>query len=907
MSLDSSTLDPAQLAAFCAQAGPIVAQERGLTPACRRKLAGIARDLGIAEEQIDAAVRALSAAEPAAPPNPQAERFRRRLHKDLAGKSKTIIGPMIEAQIVAKAATKYSLGEALARQVVGEVAAELGLTRITATEAIDGLAAQIDSVAGSRIWLPRETWDRLRTAGDKWGIELTVVEELIDERLAANRQEQARHRRRLHIALAAGGTLALCAGIATFVYLSRPDAESFPAPPSPAFSGAGSLTAAQQPEWWNVELALEVAKAKTEFGGLSGACDLLASAVPAERAAGYERLLSAAVEQPGKAELLNTIGATATACLVLEPDEAAAGRLQAALVGLLPSASAPLDKQPPLSVSLWSLDIATAALSRREIAASRKQSLAIGLSAALDVVADASQPPADLRRTLTGGALLAAYQQLTAAAPHDPASAAARYPAVARAASESLPEGQWLTAEASFLAAALPAAGDQWRTYEAAISRCVSASDPLPALKLLAAYRRVKDPELSRRLAEQLVLKARVQPKSWQPADVAAAVRRALGGAAGAAPASDRWLALREQAAPALARSNIRSTDPRTLLGQTVELAQLTTLAMALAQGESGYAVFDAAIHQPTPAQEPPGEGAGPPPARSTRPTNLTEQREVSRLIEMLSSLTPSRQVPRESALRGLADLAAKTPDVPPRQAEAIAAYLLSPKSPEEFAVSVERAGPLGRWLHLRLAVADGLAKAKLPPEQQRELVAALLGDALPAESAGGAALRLALIQHVHRELGASSAVAARISGSGQDHFADAAAEQLKQTYSTRARLIGVPPVAVQAANSPASALELSIAPLTAGDAQKGELQVRQQAVRFQAADDLHQTVGWQGLLIELASEQTIRQWPDRAAVAKKLETDSLAAAHAAPSVLAQLRDQERTLLELWMLHAPEP
>src|SRR5688572_1065639 len=123
----AAPLDPALLAEFRRQGGAIVAQERGFTAACRIKLARLAGSLGIADDQIDAAIRSLNQAEPAAPPNPKVEKFRKRLRKDLAGKTRTIIGPTIEAQIIAAAAQKYGLDDAAARQVLGEVAAELGL------------------------------------------------------------------------------------------------------------------------------------------------------------------------------------------------------------------------------------------------------------------------------------------------------------------------------------------------------------------------------------------------------------------------------------------------------------------------------------------------------------------------------------------------------------------------------------------------------------------------------------------------------------------------------------------------------------------------------------------------------------------------------------------------------------
>ncbi len=665
MSLDPNTLDPAKLAAFRQQAGPIVARERGLTPSCRIKLAGVARGLGIAEEQIEAAVRSLGAGEPEAPPHPQAERFRSRLRKDLAGKTRTIIGPIIEDQIVASAARKYGLDEAPARQVIGEVAAELGVTRITATDAIETLAQQINAVAGDKTWLPREAWDRLRDAGDKWGLELKVIEELIDERLAANRRQITLRRRKSQLLLAAAGlTLAIVAATLVAVFFrgglgtASPPGDLPPEAISPARPGGAEST---QPAWWNVDLAVAMAKAKTAPGDLADLADSVASADAGQRGIGYERLISLVRLQTPDRGWLDLAAQIVAGCLALEPDRAAAGRLQAALLSLLPAVGTPLANQPPLETSYWAAETAAAALSHGGASAKRKAELAAALQAALGGTIDPGLPEAELAKMLRRRTALAAYDQLAAASAKEPAVLAARYPALAASAQKLLAADEWLRAESALLTAALPAAGSHWRAYEAAIGRCVSASDPLHPLRLVDALRRTKDAELSRQLAEQLVLRAGVQPKSWANADVAAAVRKALGGtSASVQSAADRWQALQERVAQALAEPGRGTAEPSALLAQIVELAQLTTLAIALAQGEAGYASFDAAIERPVATESTPEEPHEPssPPRRAGRALTPSEQRELTRLLDVLASRAPARQVPRESALRALAEMA---------------------------------------------------------------------------------------------------------------------------------------------------------------------------------------------------------------------------------------------------------
>jgi hypothetical protein len=910
MSLDSPTLDPAQLAAFRQQAGPIVARERGMTPACRIKLAGVARAVGIAEEQIDAAVRSLGASEPDAPPNPQAERFRRRLQKDLSGKTTTILGPIIEEQILASAARKYGLDEASARQVVAEVAAELGLTRITTGDAVAGLTVQIDAVVRDSTWLAREAWDRLRDAGDKWGIELSVVEALIDERLEANRQAIAARRRRSALVLAlAGGSVVLTVAIVSVLALSRashrgPSAE---APPASALtSKRQSAQPPAQPAWWDVDLALEMASARSQLAGLSGACDLMASPNADERAAGYERMIGQ-VHGPLVSDSRNIVGAIAAGCLGLEPEESAAARLQAAVFNLFPSGATSLDRQPTLAQSCWAADVVAQALVHPGASAGRKQSLAAAGEAALGGPVDPTKSPGELPRLLRGRAVLATYQRLTTAAAKEPAAVAARFPPLPAAAADLLPEPEWLQAETALLAAALPAAGAHWKPYEAAMGRCISAADPLPALKLAETLRRTTDEALARQLSEQLILRAGVQPKSWSKSDVALAVRKGLGGVSlAAATANDRWQSLREHAASVLAQSGQPADNPRTLLAHTVELAHWTNLAMALAQGEAGFVAFDAAIGQPPTIESQAVAALAQEPAAATsprrgRPSGASQQRELNRLIEALSNRIPSRQVPRESALRALAELTEQTPSLTPRQAEDLASYLLAAKPAEELANVLPQLARLRVWQELRLAVADGLAQSKLPHEALRELVAALVAQTLPAETTAIASLRRALLQDVLHEAEAATELHPAPQPGGRGEFADRAAEQLRLTYLARARLLNV---AAATAGSVADALELSLAKLTESDLERSRLDSARQAARYLANDDLHLTVAWQALLIEASARRALHERPERGAAARQLAAESLAAAP--PSVLAQLRDQERTLLQLWMLYAPE-
>jgi hypothetical protein len=915
-------LDPAVLAEFRQQGSAIIAQERGLSTTCRIKLRRLAKSLAIPNDQIDAAIRALHDSEPEAPPNPEAEKFRKRLRKDLAGKTRAIIGPTIEAQIIAAAARKYSLDETTSRRVLNEVAAEIGLTRITAGDALDSLAVQIEQTVGDATWLSREGWDRLRTAGAKWGIELEVVDELIDQKLAANKEEVYRRRfwTRMTLGAAGGGAALVAVIIVVLVFVRAHQNEELPT----EAPGAGPLAnvtpvapaVATAPAWWDVDLSVEMAAGESRLGGLSGASKLMKSASADERAKGYEKLVEAVKSDADKPELLQSASGIASGCLALEPDEAAAARLRTALFSLLPASDAPLPVQAAdYDLSHWAAETAVEAMRRAGASEERRRALADALSAALSAPFDPAGELTDLRRTVRVRTTLAAYQQLAAYAPRQPAAVAMLHQELASRAAPILSDEELTKAETNLLAAALPSAGKDWHAYEEAIARSASSPDPLNILRLTDTLSRCTDEELVTALSRLLSLRAGVSPLPPTKAEVVKAIRKALGATShsAASTAADRWQALRERADTALAAPAPAAGDQYELLRQTVELAHLTTMAMALAQGEAGFASFDAGMLEPPALQR---IGAGDPerPATvsgATRPLGASDRRDLERYSSMLGGYARQQPAQRVTALRGLAGVGDAAPDISQDQAENVAKYLLIDKVDAEHAEVVNIVPAIRHWKRLRLAVADLAPHSRLTADQQQQLAAALLARTISTDAASGESLRRQLLESVLDDLGASAARGAE-PGEASQVF-DSAAELLAETYRQRARNYGVSGPEFQVANSPAQALELSLRPLAEslrGSAEDAAYLANlghvHKAAVFLAGDDLRRTVAGQRILVEISARRAVRHRPQEAAAARQIETESLAAISKTDNVLAQLRDQEATLLKLWMLYAPE-
>jgi hypothetical protein len=918
----TDVLDPATLALFRRQGAAIIAAERGLTAVSRVKLAGIARQLGIADDQIESAIRSLGESDaPPLPTNPAIEKFRRRLRKDLAGKSRTIIGPNIESHIVASAQRKYSLDETTTRQVVSEVAAELGLRRISASQALDSLAEQIDQAAGEATWLAKETWDRLRIAGNKWGIELELVDQLIDEKLAANKADRSRRRFLVQATLlGTGGSIALVAVILGLVALWQSDGiEATPAPGGREAVAARApvpAVALKDPAWWDVDHAIAVANLR-RFEAAAPLYPSLASSSASGRAGAYRKLAELSLSPSPPTGYRQAIAAVLAGSFALEADDPAGREVLTSLLALVPSAESPLPKGRGEYESAYWAGSALAGFSARPgLNDARRQLLQSTVSGSLGLSVDPAATPLDRERAARVAITRRLFAQLTAAASREPAQAAALFGYLSELAVD-LSDEEFSRLEATYLASALPAAGKDWPQYKDGIIRAVSSPDPLSALKMLDAYQRVTDAELKQQLAEWLIARCGVQPKSWQPIDVVTAVRKGLGVSSSAATtANDRWQLLRLRADVALARSVPPAGQHEQLLAQTIELAHLTTLAIALAQGDAGNAVFDAAIGESVELAAPkvPVDGEEPRPARRLPPpVSARDDRTLERWITLVGNHDRQQQIQRESNLRGLAQLADKVPDLSPQQATKVADYVLAEKNEAELKVVIEALAAMRGWKRLPLAIADGLARSPLVPEQKRLIVGALVEAANLPESNDTDSLRIALLQSTLDQLASDPAPPAATDATGRTF--DRAAELLAETYRARAKLFSVSPSAVAAVESPAQALSLSLDPLASSlrsvadeDDTRFLKEFEYQALAWgHVCDgDLPRTAAINRSFLELSSRRAARMRPTQAATVQQIAVELAAAERSAPSVLVQLREQEAASLQLWMLYAPQ-
>ncbi len=910
------------LRAFRDRAAVILAEERGLTPQCRIKLARTARELGLDDAQTEEAIRSLRRDGRPKATDPIAEKFRQRLRKDLSGRHRTVIGPEIEARVIESARRKYGLDEPAVREVLSEVAAELGLRHITGDQAVQLYVDMVDEAVGDSTWLSREAWDRLRSAGEKWGLSFEEADDLIEQKIAASRRSAAAGR--LVNRLILGGSLAavalVAATLAVLYYYNRPV-------PAAATTEGETNTAApaepapkktpSQPAWWDVDLAVAMATARREISEVAALYDDLRASQGADRRKAYAELVKLLVKLDADLPQRQTLMDLIAGCHALDPDEECAGQLRQGLLDLIPRGGAPLSRSTAIyERAYFGAESALALLSRQGMPAARAEILASAVSVALGVrmaATDALNP--ESLRAVQAALTKTLYRHLTAQGPLQPQEAAGLQIYLTMQASLWLTPSEIERLNVTFLAAMLTGAEQAWKTFEPLMEGLSESRDPLVVLELLDVYRRVKNSALQKSLGALLVRRSGAKPRGDDPRQVARAVRQALG-AAGvpvAQSAEDRWDDLKTLAEPALARPPASLADRGAILAETLELANLATQAMALAQGEPGFAIYDELSRREdamTVEKEEPesgaaissGSGARMPPARK-RPLTPQEKQALARSIGQLADFENQPPVVRANALRIVAARVPLASDLTYEQATIVARYLLAAKGDEELESAQGALAQLRTWKQVRLAVADRLGESKLTDPQREQVLAPLLGELALPEGATEAMLRQHLLQGVLADLETGGEAAAAADNKERLPAAGALAD----TYRQRARVLAVPAAEYQAAQSPAAALELVSGVLfrralaASGDS---SLVHKLEAARYLGGDEPRRTVLMQRLLLDALAQRIAAARPKQAAAAEKIVADLAGADAASGDLLGQLQRGERATLEMGMLYA---
>lgn len=949
---------PRRVQDFWQQAQALVALEQGLTPSCHVKLASLAQELQLSDDEYEQALTRLrSPAEPAAPPSladQLAAKYRAYLDRKLAKLDNPMLDLTRERHYLDVARDRYGLDEPAARRVLDGAASEHGVKRITIEEATRIVNDMVAEKLGDAVWIDHAAAQRIIVAGQVWGLSAVEVDQLLRARTKANRARVAAEQLKQRLLYGAAGVAIL--GVAFFVGwlasqrrlsdVEKADEETtagIGSADAAASSDASSRDAARRgsaPDWWDARLAVAVSKARANSSSFRSLYEGLISRDGATRGGAYRRVVEWAATAPARDEEEQPPAILARELLVSayaqEPDENAAASLADALVNVVRGAT---DREAIRTAearrAIWGLETAWQAAGRAK--PERAASLLNQFAEPLQFRHDEDAVPAQ-SRPLALAALAKRVLQLAARrAVDDPASALEIHDAIREAAAH-LPVDEFQRLQTALVVAALPAAGTRWTIWRPLLFECASASgDAVALVPLIELYERAGDAPWRDTLGELLSSRAGARVDLDNPDEVARAVRQGLGLAVTASNPLplDAWNKLRGPANAALARATAPTASEAEWLARALELSHWTTLAQAAAHGDAGRPAWDAGWRDgppklPAPRAVDPDRGGaraepfgdrdpargriGAGPTIDPRVAQL-RRNQLQRYLGQLEHFERLEPVPRVNAVRQIGLAASELPDLSPVQGQYLARYLLADRSESERLGTAEAARLVLDWPQVQLGIADFLESSKLSANALAELLSHLLGRAVTAAEADTQrpALRRELLLRVfERMAGRVPAMAtAEIDGAA----ADEAGAALVTQFGQRASLLGIDSTRITSEASPgraAAALAREIAARQTSSRSMSDLDRRwlgdfplySSAAEYQSTTDLHRLIAWERLLTRLGANELLALHPDHAAAAGALVAQALAESPVDASPLEQLARLEALQLRLWLLPA---
>ncbi len=919
---------------FLRRAAPVLAAERGINARSQVKLRALARDLDLADEDFEAAISSLQRAPSAATASDTSQMadYRRSLSVQIERLPRGILTPALEANAIAVGEKHYALQAEQAEKILREVVAEKKVQRITRAEAEKFVANAIATKTRGAAFVDEHTAAQVHTLGQQWGLTRPQVEHLIKQHTSGNFRQQLHERKIVKWAIGAGAAI----GVVLLVFLVwlmffRPAPVADPSTDAVATDGGAVVPPVAEEsvlppaEWWDDRLSLAQTRARLADTGATKLYNGMASPDPEKRIAAYQQLIAAAGKATGDDAKLGQYQVIISGCYALDPDEKAATALREALTGSIPVRTAlnNNDRRLPSSVNVyatgyWAARTAMVALQRESLDPARATQLQTALEQATGatfVYESLDAATADrVLASLTG----AMYRTLAGKAAGNPA-AAKHHQELVKQSAGLIPEKDRAALEAEFLATVLLQPEVNWQAYETALVSAATSPDDLTVLKMLDLYLGVKNPSLQDELADLLMTRAGAVPTSLKPVDVAAAVRRRISGVTGSAPLSGngRWTQLRPLAADALATRGDYPKTPVAMMQQIIRTTHAATLAMAVAQQEPGFAVFDEVFAAGAPSLTGAAEAAKPafdPSTFETTPKvgpTASNMEDLSKAIDDLALYEDLPVLMRINRLKILGKIAGRLRDLTPLQARRLVRYVFGARRPDEHEKIVKALPEVARWPQVRLAMADAVMAADISDTQLGEVVAAATRRRSPGGS--GRAFRQQLRVQLMRSVLSGITTSPRTPDTTPgDKVYDEGPRRILESYRKRAELAGYNSDDADALGSVAEVLKTlvlqqskTLAAATPEDQKMlDQLQVEIKAIEYAGGNPLRTAVLLQRVWLRLLAMHVGAASGDRAAangILMQLETSDQGAVNA----VHQFKDGELAILQMWMLMDP--
>jgi hypothetical protein len=931
---DDTSAEIDRIRAFLDQAAGIVAVERGLNAKSRLKLASIARELGLSDAELEGAMHTLQRGEQeptlTAEELAQLRRSQRKFHnfvgETLMALPQGVLTASMEQMLVAAGVDEYRLKHELAQQEILDLVQKLRVRRITAAEAERHIVGLADLAIAPDGVLPSDVRQRIVYEASRWGLTPDQVDPILDERVRQARLlQRSRQRRRVLLfssvaALIVGllGTL----GIMALTYAFPSNRQPLEGAVLPAAEGNSANSAARPkdgnvttrpmvrtlpaPSWWSDDLELSMALAGARIPSYRENLNELRVDDEERRSTGYGQLLAdirrEILTRDQHAMLVDVLASS----YALDPSETCAAKIRDEL---LTTASGPdeqlSESMQPWEVSLWAGDAISAALVHPQISQERSAALASAFERTFAERLD-SDSPARLSAQVQSAVAARLYGTLSAGAKARPELAIDLHARLLPLIDAQLDAAARDRLQTDYLTAVLPTLGERWVIYEDLIRRSVYSEDPLNVLKMLELCERTTEAGLRGYLATQLALRTGLRGTPRTMPELVAAVRGALGATETVRPidTKQRLAQWREGASNVLEKKTPPSASTRDLLQLTIELARLSALGAALAEGELGATEFDARWREAVPTLKVSGTASR---TIASPRLNTTQLKNLERSTTALRGYSRLSKLYRMNHVRAVKTFESALSDVLPDQGQDIAAYLTAAKAVDEHEQVMTLVDGILRWRMVRLAIADQLADSRLREEHLLQLVSsALRRDFKADDDHWREQARIALLADVARELEAESSLS--VDGDGIENQAS---RTLAGYYLAQAKLAGAPSSDLGTPAMPGESLLLLVkamqAKLSAQSSPESRAIVERlphelTVVEYLAADDLTRTVLLQRHLVELVAAAAKSERAGSATQVSLVRTEFQDRSKRASSALEQLAAGERAILQLWMI-----
>lgn len=932
---DESKVDIERTRAFLDQAAGIVAVERGINAKSRVKLAAIARGLGLSDAQFDAAMQTLQRGEQeptlTADELAQLRRRQSKFHsyvgETLMALPQGVLTASMEHMLVTAGVDEFGMQRDDAERDVLALVKKLQIRRITADEAERHIASLADAAINASGRLPDDVRERILLEATRWGMTPDQVTPLLEERVRHARLLAHTRQRRRVVLITAAAALAVAVlgalGILALAYAFPSNRQQPAEVATPVVDGASPGTTGTStsgdgttrpmvstvaaPKWWSDDLELAVALSGARIPSYREDLKLLRSDDEAQRSAGYAQLLANVRREELTRDQHALLTNLMAAAYALEPSETCAVMIRDELLATAGGPSEALSESlQPWESALWAGDTISAALVDDALPDARGAALASAFASNFEAHLERDSP-ARLHTQVQAAVAARLYATLAAGAKTRPELAIDIHTRLLPLIDTQLDAAARDRLQSDYLAAVLPTLGERWVLYEDLLRRSVYSDDPLNVLKMLELCERTESMTLRNFLATQLTLRTGLATPPRTLPELATAVREALGATESVRPvdAKERLSGWHAAATAALASDPPPASDTMAQLQQAVELARLSTLGAALAQGELGGPEFDVLWREKPVKLKAATEEPAPRVPSSPR-VNTTQLKNLDRTTTALRSHNRLSKLQRLNHVRAIKSYAASITDVLPAQGQDIAAYLTAAKAVDEHEDVSAAIDEVLRWRMVRLALADQLADARLRDEHLLELVSKALRREFDGGDGWRERARVALLDDVARELDAASSLAP--SGESIENQASAA---LVSQFRTQAKVAGASASEIQAAAAPSELLLLLVngagAKLSASGAPAARRLVEQLPVDVRVADylatsDLSRSIQLQSLLVGLQAALIQADKSSTAAAVAAVETEFRERDKAATSQLEQLLAGQRALLRLWMI-----